>query len=89
MLLVRKERTASLPLLSLGLRLGVALSLLLWVTWDAWVDPLVFPLQSDPNEASWWRLTTLPIYRCCFAVALAMYATAACLHIWKVGPLSG
>ena len=44
-LLLRKERPASWPLLSLGLRLGFALSLLVWIAWDNLVDPQVRPAR--------------------------------------------
>ena len=61
-LLLRKERPASWPLLSLGLRLGFALSLLVWIAWDNLVDPQVRPARdrrgAEAKRPTWRRATS-------------------------------
>ncbi|KAL1495622.1 hypothetical protein AB1Y20_016490 [Prymnesium parvum] len=82
-LLVRKERPASWPLFSLGLRAGFALSLALWIAWDTLVDPRVLRLRQGHAAVWGWAHTQLPVYRCCFIAVGCIYSWAGCLYIWN------
>lgn len=82
-LLVRKERAASLPILSLGVRLGCACMLLVWIAWDSLLDPSLIHLPPLSPERLRWVNTQLPLYRCAFTAVLCSYACAACLYVWN------
>mmetsp|Transcript_35717 Transcript_35717/g.88948 ORF Transcript_35717/g.88948 Transcript_35717/m.88948 type:complete len:922 (-) Transcript_35717:108-2873(-) len=83
-LLVRQSREwANMRYLQRGTKLGLALALVTWVSWDVMVDTDLLVAEATRERQLMWMSSVWPVYRGTALFALGLWVYAGCLVVWQ------